>query len=597
MKTRVADYLTNKIYEAGGETVFLITGGMIMHLTDALRNHGKQKFVCCHHEQSASMAADAYGRYTGKLGAAYVTAGPGALNTMTGVVGAFVDSAPCVIVAGQSKVSQATVTSPRQFALQGFNTLPIFSRVTKYACMLNDINRVRYEIEKALYLAVTGRPGPVWIEVPIDIQGTMFDPEEYEGFVPQKEFPENASWKSQVPTIAEAIKAARRPLILAGAGVRCAHAVNDLRTFAERFQIPLMTSRLGMDLIEFDHPLYVGHPGSYGDRPANFAMQNCDLLLTIGCRMALGLVGHDYESVAPNAKRIMVDLDVQELEKPALRPHIPVLADAKQFLESLTPALGQYRFARSNWIAQTQHWKKRYPVCLPEYRAAKNGLNSYSFVNMWSDKAKEGDIFVSDTGSCFHVFAQGFKVKKNQRQIITGGLSTMGYSPASIGVAAAAQNQNVYCISGDGSIQFNIQEFQTIVHNKLPVKTVVLNNNGYLLIRLTQKNFQGGRFIGEGEESGVSFPSLEKLAAAYGIPFLQIRSQDDLELGVEKLVTHNGPLICEVLCQPEQLLIPRVASKQLPSGQMASCPYDDMFPFLSREEYEENCFAKHDTGI
>jgi acetolactate synthase-1/2/3 large subunit len=461
--------------------------------------------------------------------------------------------------------------------------------------MLNDVSQVRYEVEKALYLALTGRPGPVWIEVPIDVQGTMFDPDEHHGFDPLKEFPENSGWKAQLPTVVAAIKAARRPLILAGAGVRCADAVAELRAFAERFNIPVVTSRLGMDLLEFDHPLYVGHPGSYGDRPANFAMQNCDVLLTIGCRMALGLVGHDYESVAPNAKRIMVDMDAQELEKPALRPHVPVLADAKEFLNSLVPALGQYRFSRDKWIAQTQQWKKRYPVCLPEYRECANGLNSYLFMNAWSDKAKEGDIFVSDTGSCFHVFAQGFKVKKNQRQIITGGLSTMGYSPASIGVAAAAQGKDVHCISGDGSIQFNMQEFQTIVHNKLPVKTVVLNNNGYLLIRLTQKNFQGGRLIGEGADSGVSFPSLEKLATAYGIPFVQIRDQKDLESGVSKLISHKGPLICEVLCPTEQLLIPRVASKQLPTGQMASCPYDDMFPFLSREEYEENCFAKHDT--
>jgi acetolactate synthase-1/2/3 large subunit len=595
MKMRVADYITNKIYEAGAETVFLVTGGMIMHLTDALRNHGKQKFICCHHEQPTTMAADAYGRFTGKLGAAYVTAGPGALNTLTGVVGAFVDSAPMIVVAGQSKVSQATVTSPRQFALQGFNTLPIFARVTKHACMLNDLTRIRYEVEKALWLATTGRPGPVWVEVPIDIQGAQFDPDLYEGFDPVKEFPANDYWRKSLDKVVAAITNAKRPLILAGAGVRCANATADLRAFAEHFNIPVVTSRLGMDLLEFTHPLYVGHPGSYGDRPANFAMQNCDLLLTIGCRMALGLVGHDFESVAPNATRIMVDTDAAELDKPALRPHVPLLADAKEFLKAITPALGSFRFQRAAWIDQTQNWKSQYPVCLPEYRNAPDRINSYLFMDAWSEKAKEDDIFVLDTGSCFHVFAQGFRVKKNQRHIVTGGLSTMGFSPASIGVAAAAHGQDVYCISGDGSIQFNIQEFQTIAHNRLPIKTVVLNNDGYLLIRLTQKNFQAGRMIGESPDSGVSFPSLEKLAAAYNIPFMRIANETEMPSSIDKLIAHKGPLICEVLCPREQLLIPRVASKQLPTGQMASCPYDDMFPFLDREEYERNCFAKNDS--
>ncbi len=331
---RVADYITNALYEAGGENVFMITGGMIMHLTDAVLQHGRQRYICCHHEQAAVMAADVYGRLTGKLGVAYVTAGPGALNTLTGVVGAYVDSAPCIIVAGQSKVSQAIVTGPRQFALQGFNTLPLFSQVTKYAVMLNDLSRVRYEVEKCIYLAKTGRVGPVWIECPIDIQAAPFDPEKAEGFTPEHEADSIENLDSSIQNAVEAIRKSRRPCILAGAGVRTAEAVELLHRFVEKTGIPVMTSRLGMDLMDDAHPLFIGRPGTYGDRPANFAVQNCDLLLVIGCRLGIGLVGYDFADFARNAMKIMVDLDEREFTTPSVMPDLAIRMDAKKFLQT-----------------------------------------------------------------------------------------------------------------------------------------------------------------------------------------------------------------------------------------------------------------------
>ena len=591
MKMRVADYIVEKLYRAGAEHAFLITGGMIMHLTDALLQHKKQKYICCHHEQAATMAAEAYGRYTGKLGVAYVTAGPAALNTLTGVVGAYVDRSPCIIVTGQSKVSQATVTGPRQFALQGFNTLPLFQQVTKYAVMLDDIATVKRELDKCIYLATSHPVGPVWIECPIDIQGALFDPDAYEGFQPHREATDTDAFDKQVQHAADAIRDSRRPCFLLGAGVRLSGAVDTANRIIKDLNIPILTSRLGMDLTAYDNPLYVGHPGTYGDRPANFTVQNADLLIVIGCRLSVGMIGHDYQTFAQHAKKIIVDVDDKELEKPSVVPDIAVLSDAKTFLDALRQKLQNYRFTNQRWIDQTQLWKLTYPVDLPEYKKEKQGINSYHFMTLLSEKASESDIFLVDTGSCFHVHAQAFRVKSGQRHIITGGLSTMGYMPASIGVAAAADGKSVYCITGDGSIQMNLQEFQTIVHNNLPIKIIMLSNKGYLLIRHTQQNFMEGRLIGESSSTGVSFPDMKKISRAYGIDYIRISRLREAEEKLQTVMEARGPLVCEVMTPPNQLLIPRVASKKLDDGRMISMPYDDMFPFLPRGEYEQNRVA------
>ena len=587
---RVADFINDKLYKAGGEHVFLVTGGMIMHLTDALVQHRKQKYLSCHHEQAAVMAAEAYGRFTQKLGVAYVTAGPGALNTLNSVVGAYVDSSPCIIVAGQSKVSQAKVEGPRQFALQGFGTLPIFKQVTKYAVMLDDITRVRYEVEKCIYIAKSHRVGPVWIECPVDIQGTTFDPDNYEGYVPPERNADDIELlKDQVELVKNALINSRRPCILGGAGIRLSGAIQSFHQLINKAGIPAMTSRLGMDLIDNDHPLFIGRPGTYGDRPANCTVQNTDLLINIGCRLGIGIVGYDFQEFAPHAKKIIVDIDINELSKPSVVPDIAIQADAGLFIDMLIEKLGDYHLDNKKWVEQTQLWKTKYPVDIPEYTEEKEGINSYHFTRLFSEKMPDDGVFVLDTGSCFHVFAQAFKVKLGQRHIITGGLSTMGYMPAAIGVAAASGGKEVYCITGDGSIQMNLQELQTIAHNKLPVKIIIFNNNGYLLIRHTQNNFMEGRLIGEGPDTGVSFPDMARIANAYGIHFVRISELDEFNEKVLEVMQYQGAVICEVITPSNQLLIPRVASKKLEDGTMVSMPYDDMFPFLPRKEYMENC--------
>jgi acetolactate synthase I/II/III large subunit len=591
MRMRVADYITNKLFEAGGEHVFLVTGGMIMHLTDALYQHPKQNFISCHHEQAAAMAADAYGRFTGKLGVAYVTAGPGALNTITGVAGAYVDSAPCVIVAGNSKVSLAKIKGPRQFPLQGFDTLSMFKPITKYAVMIEEISQVKYEVEKCIHIATSHRVGPVYLEVPVDIQGAYFDPADYKGYenVEAEKVIDLDFIKRQVVEVAQAIKSSKRPCLLVGAGVRHAGAIDAFHQFIEKANIPTLTSRLGMDLINHEHPLFIGRPGTYGDRPANFAVQNSDLLLTVGCRLGIGLVGYDFQDFAGSAKKIIVDIDEKELEKPSVVADIAIKADAKLFFELLIEQFQSYSLEDDEWLKQAQYWKERYPVDLPEYLEEKDGINSYHFTSVFSEKASKDSVFVLDTGSCFHVHAQAFKVKYGQRHIITGGLSTMGYSPASTGVAAANGSGEVYCITGDGSIMMNLQEMQTVSTNKLPIKFVVFNNNGYLLIRHTQNNFMEGRFIGESPQSGVGFPDMAKIADAFGLHYMKISNLDELDQKTDELLSYEGAMICEVMTPSNQLLIPRVSSKKLEDGTMISMPYDDMFPFLPRDEYQENC--------
>jgi acetolactate synthase I/II/III large subunit len=585
---RVADYITEMLQKAGAEKVFLVTGGMIMHLTDSLLINPNVEYLCCHHEQAATMAAEAYGRYTNRLGVAYVTAGPAALNCLNSVVGAYVDRSPCIIVSGQSKVSQSEVVGPRQFALQGFNTLPIFSHAAKYAVILNDISKIRYEVEKAIFIATSHPFGPVWIECPIDIQGTPFNPSLYEGFSFKQEEHLSALIEDKIELVAEKLKKSKRPCILVGQGLRLSGAVQKLNKMVEHLKVPILTSRLGMDIIDHENPYFIGRPGTYGDRPANFTIQNADLLIVIGCRLGVGLVGYNYSAFAENAYKVVVDVDEEELKKPSVVPDLPIKLDALEFIQKLDEKIKGFSFSNSHWTDRTWGWKEKYPVNLKEYKDESDGINTYHFINELSEKSTNKDIFVVDTGSCFHVHAQAFKVKYGQRHIITGGLSTMGYSPAANGVAAAANGQSVYCITGDGSFQFNIQELQTISQYNLPVKIILFNNNGYLLIRVTQNNFLDGRHMGIDKETGVSFPDLQKISEAYNIPFSRVSNIAELDEKLDYLIDHKGPLIFEVMCPKDQLLMPRVASKQKEDGSIMSMPYDDMFPFLPRDEYEKN---------
>ncbi|MFH1520271.1 MAG: thiamine pyrophosphate-binding protein [Candidatus Micrarchaeota archaeon] len=587
---RVSDYVANFISDQGVKNVFMIVGGFSMHLVDAIANHPSLKYTCMHHEQALVMAAEGYARENGSLGVACVTAGPGATNTLTGVVGAHFDSIPCMVITGQTKTKDIKFGDVRQSGTQGFETLPLFEKVTKYAVTITDPMEIRFHLEKAVYIAKSGRPGPVWIEIPLDVQGVLIDPHELKGFTAENEQPTDSELNRKVQVLLDLLKISKKPLFLFGHGVRLAKAVTIAVQISEKLQIPIITSRLGIDCIESNSKMSVGRPGTYGERAANFAVQQTDLLIVVGCRLHSPLIGHNYKEFAKNAKIIVVDIDESELKKPVMaEATVKIKSDAMLFLKKLSTDSSDIDPKRYvGWVEKCNEWKKKYPVVLPEYSDDTDGVNSYYFVEKLSEHLKKDDTVVVDTSSCFHVVSQAIKIKKGERYITTGGLSTMGYAvPAAIGVCVAKQSGRVIAITGDGSLQMNLQELQTIVYNKLPIKLFVLNNDGYLLIRHTQNNFMEGRLVGESPKTGLSCPDLEKIAHAYGIPFTRLNKVSELDTVLKKVLESTEQQICEIMTPTNQLIIPRVASDKLPDGRLVARLFDDMYPFLDRKTYQE----------
>jgi len=590
----VSEYIFDFFYKKNLDTVFMVTGGQAMWLNDAVGKHGGYHIICTHHEQSAAMSADAYGRITNKPGIALVTAGPGSVNAMNGLVGGYTDSSPMIIISGQAALSFVQYqdkTRIRQFGIQGINIRPLVENVTKFFITVDDPQKIAFYLEKAYAFATTGRPGPVWIDVPLDIQKMEVDERylmHYKEEAPQ-EGPVTA--KQAAKQAYELLAKSKRPVLLVGQGVSLAGARAAFREFADKARIPVITSRLGIDLIESDSDLYVGRPGNYGERSANFAIQNADLILSVGCRLAASLVGHNARAFGKNAVKFVVDIDREELDKPGVNIDYKVKMDCRTFFEKMQEQFDPDAIPRyDEWIALCNKWKKDYPVVLPEYKDEKP-VNSYYFTGKLSELASKEDMILVDTGSCFHVACQSWKIKKGQKFLTTGGLSSMGYWAAGIGACMANNRKNTIVITGDGSLQMNIQEFATISHNKLPVKTFIFNNNGYLLIRHTQRNFMENRLVGEGPASGVWCPDALEIAKAYGIKGVRIDSVDGMEEKIKEVLAFDGPVICDVMTPEWQLLIPRVASDKLPDGTLVSREYEDMFPYLTKEEVAANMAA------
>jgi acetolactate synthase-1/2/3 large subunit len=592
---RVADFIFKFLSDRGTDTVYMISGGQAMFLVDAVYQNKKLKTICTHHEQSAGMSADAYGRLTGKLGVALVTAGPGAVNITNGVVGGWTDSAPMMVISGQSGLSYVQYQQEhpiRQFGIQGINIKPLVEKATKYFVTIDDPAKILYYMGKAYYLAMNGRPGPVWIDVPLDVQKMEVPTGLLEEFSPPLE-------KTNIPVLKEEIKQAlemltksSRPIILAGQGVRLANAVSEFTDVVNRLKIPVLTSRLGIDLINSDNLLYVGRPGNYGERSANFAIQNSDLIISIGCRLASALVGHDPKNFGKNAKKVVIDIDEEELIKPGVKIDLKIKDDAKRALAQILKSTEKIKLPKfSSWINQCNHWKKTYPVVLDVYKNEKP-VNSYYFTDKLSNYATKDDMIIVDTGTCFHVACQVWKIKQGQRFLTTGGLSSMGYWAASIGGCVANHRRRTVVITGDGSLQMNIQELATIKHNNLPIKIIIFNNNGYLLIRHTQKNFMEGRLLGEGPDTGVWCPDALKIAQAYGIKGVRINKVSEVEPKIKEVMEYDGSVICDVMTPEWQLIIPRISSERMPDGTLVAKPYEDMYPFLPRKELNLNMIVK-----
>lgn len=593
-KVRVADYIADFVYRQGTRCVFMLSGGGIMHLTDGLACHKNLEVYCLHHEQAVSMAQEAYARLTGEWGVGYYTTGPGATNALTGLAGAWLDSVATLFISGQVKRKEAIhylgLKGTRQIGVQEINILPIVSSLTKYSAFVDKPEDILFHLQKALYMSRQGRPGPAWLDIPLDVQGALIDVASLKGYkapVSRKIFD-----RDDQEYILKLLKKSVRPVILAGQGIRLGGARESLLRFAHRYKIPVVTTFLGVDLIDSQDPCYVGRIGIKGDRAGNLAMQNADTLLIIGTSLPVAEIGYEYEHFARRAKIVVVDIDPGSHEKDAIRIDRLIIQNACDFFNRLLDLGAKERLLSrmdTEWVKRCICWRDRYPVCLPEYKKLPSRINIYYFIDRLSDYLMKSDVVITDAGSAFYAGSQGIKIKKGMRYITSGGFATMGYSlPASIGACVGNRRKRIICITGDGSFQQNIQELQTAIHYRLPVKIFVLNNEGYLSIRFTQKKYFEKRLIGEGKSSGVSFPDTSKIAKAYGISYYRASVNKELDRAIENTLKNNGPVICEIMTPPEQQIIPTVASRRREDGSMVSKPLEDMYPFLSRREFLNN---------
>ncbi len=606
MPQRLADYIADFLVSHGVTDVFSVVGGGAMHLNDALGHHPSLHVTYNHHEQACAIAAEAYARLENKIAAVCVTTGPGGTNALTGVVGGWLDSIPMFIISGQVRYDTTarygmgfTDGLPlRAVGDQEYDIVNSVRPMTKYAAMLEDPQDIRYMLEKAWHLAVTGRPGPVWLDIPVNFQGMNLETDDLRGYDPQEDaalLPTPVS-DGDIRAVLDYVRASERPVIYAGGGVRLSGGFRDFRLMADRLGVPVVTYWNSIDLMENDHPLYVGRGGNMGERAGNFAVQNSDLVIAIGTRLSIRQVGYDYRSWARAAKVIMVDIDRAEMKKHTLHVDMPIWADARDFCRRMADALpaGETFFRNQAWLQACRGWKERYPVTLPRHWAdGLDHVNVYAFIRGLSQQLPEGSLTAVSNGACCVAGHQGWVVKSGTRFVINNAIASMGYGlPAAIGLCLAGGRRDTVCLEGDGSLMMNLQELQTVVTNDLPIKLFLINNQGYHSIRITQNNlFSEHTKVGIGEESGdLSFPRFEKIAGAFGYPYYAAHSNDEMMKVIPEVLARPGFVFCEIFTDTAQVWEPKSSSRRLPDGTMVSAPLEDMAPFLPREELEGNMF-------
>jgi acetolactate synthase I/II/III large subunit len=591
---KLSDYIADFLAREGVSHVFGLTGGAVAHLFDSVAAHPKLTAIFAHHEQAAAFAAQADARVRNNLGACFVTTGPGGTNALTGTTAAWLDSVPCLFLSGQVRLAHTGRGHPvRQVGVQHLDILSMVRPITKYAVLIEDPRAIKYHLQKAVWLARHGRPGPVWIDLPLDLQWAEIDPDTLPGFSPE-ELPEKQLPVASAELVAQCARllaAARRPLIVAGYGVRLSHAESELRTLVEKLQIPFLTTWNVSDLFSADEPLNTGRPGMFGQRGANLAMQNCDLLLAIGSHLCVSITGTMFDAFARDAKIVMVDVDPVELAHRTVRVDLPIPSDARVFLESLLQHTASARpLAINPWRERCALYKSRYNALPAEWRAQTHCVHSHVFVEELSRALTAEDVIVVDGGGTINqtVF-QAFQPKQGQRLIISSGLCSMGSGlPESVGASFATdRKRRTLCLSGDGSLQLNIQELQTLVHHQLPVKIFVLCNDGYTSIRQTQDGFLGGRHIGSERSGGVSLPDYGAVARAYGLATARIASHAELREKLPAVLATPGPVLCEIIASKDQPPLPRQGFDRRPDGTSAARPFEDMFPHLDRAEFRE----------
>ncbi len=590
---KVSDFIAKFIaeHEDTAKTVFMVSGGGNMHLIDSLGKNENLEYVCNHHEQACAIAAEGYARVSNKIGIAYVTTGPGGTNAVTGVYGAWVDSIPTMIISGQVKFQTTIASQPelnlRQLGDQEVNIVDIVRPITKYAVMITDKNSIKFHLQKAIYEAKHGRPGPVWLDVPLDIQGAMVD----EADLVEFEIPEEQKFDTKIPQVLDALKAAKRPVIIAGNGVALAGANEEFLKLIKILEIPVIGTFARYDIVRNDHELFFGRYGSIGNRAANFVVQNSDLIIAIGARLNIRAVSYNWEFFGREAKKILVDIDQNELNKKTIAADIKIKSDAKVFISDLRSALKD-ELDFGAWLEICKNYRKNYPTIEPFRQNVKEWVDSYNFFNVLSNH-KRDLVYVFGNGTACVSSYQSLRLYENQKVVVNSGCASMGYDlPAAIGACFANGKKDTICVTGEGSLQMNIQELQTIIHNKLPIKIFVLNNAGYISIRNTQNNFFKGHKVGSDKDSGVSFPNIVKLAEVYGFEACRIENQLNLKGELEEILSKPGAVVCEIMLSPTEKMEPKLSSKIKPDGKMVSKPLEDMFPFLPREEFYKNMIIK-----
>lgn len=593
MKIKVAHYIADFLVDRGITDLFTVTGGGAMHLNDAFGH--KQGLNCMynHHEQACAFAAEAYTRYSGRLAAVCVTSGPGGTNALTGLIGGWLDSIPMLILSGQVK-RETTIWSTdvplRQLGDQEFNIVDMAKCAAKYAHMITEPTQVAYHLEKALYVATHGRGGPAWLDIPLDVQGAVVDTDELSHFDPATDDEDVGGIdEATASEILEKLRTAKRPVILAGTGIRLAGVQPAFIQLIEKLGIPVVTAWNAHDVLPTSHPLFVGKPGTVGTRGGNFVVQNADLLLTLGCRMNLRMISYNKFDFAKNAYKIVVDIDKNELKKPTVRVDLPVHADLRDAIAVLGRLPYAPQGAHGEWLRWCRDLDARYPAVLPEYFAKSRPLNPYAFMDRLFDAMDEGEKIACGNGSACVITFQAAKIKEGMRLFTNSGSASMGYGlPAAMGVSRAARDGRVVCIDGDGSIMMNLQELATIVHYRQNIKIVLINNNGYASVRQTQTNLFKPPLVGASEDSGVGLPDFSKIAPAFGLRYARVDSLEGIEEKLRAFLNADGPALLEAVVDDQQNFEPKLSSKILPDGRIVSAPFDDMFPFLPREEYEAN---------
>ena len=593
---KLSDYVVSFLEKKSIKDIFTLSGGFCLPLIDSI-SKSNINYICNLHEQAAAIGAEAYAQYNNTPGVCLVTAGPGGTNTVTGVASAWLDSIPIIFLSGQVQSKDINKDKKvRQIGFQEIDMPSIVKSITKYSTTVLDPYDIKKVLEEAWCLATTGRPGPVWIEIPLDIQSFDINIDQLKGFNPPSKPDRKNELKQKVNQFYNLLNNSNRPVILAGNGIRLSKAEKSFIKMIETLNIPVLTTWKALDMIEEDHPLFMGRPGLIAQRGANFVQQTADLFISIGARLDHGQTAFNHKNFAKNAKKVIVDIDPNEIEKMDFKVDCFVDFDAKEFIEEVfsnkdkkDKSLNIFEWKHPKWIKQCREWKEKYPVILPEYKNLKDKVNNYVLIDVLSNLMKPTDLLVPGSSGCSsEVTMQAFKVKKGLRVFNSEGLGSMGFGiPSAIG-GCIASKKNTICLDGDGGFMMNIQELETVKRLNLPIKFFVLNNGGYVSIRNSQEKHFKSNFNASSEDTGVTLPKFQKIASSYNIKYYKLDNHNNIESNIQQILNEEGPVLCEVIMPHSQESFPRNSTYKKEDGTFISLPMEDLLPLLDRDEFNKN---------